>query len=59
VLVGTEKIGTREPGKARIFMPYCGGLDVYRARCDEIAANGYEGFVLDVVPDLARSTPSS
>ena len=29
-----------------VFMPYVGGLGRYRTRCDEIVANGYEGFVL-------------
>jgi hypothetical protein len=27
-------------------MPYIGGVGTYRAKCDEIAANGYEGFQL-------------
>ena len=27
-------------------MPYVGGLDLYRARCDEVAGNGYAGFEL-------------
>ena len=28
-------------------MPYIGGFSVYRDKCDEVAANGYEGFALD------------
>ncbi|MGD9602493.1 MAG: flavin-containing monooxygenase [Gammaproteobacteria bacterium] len=28
------------------FLLYAGGLPQFRARCDEVAANGYEGFVL-------------
>jgi len=39
-------MGANVPGKPRVFMPYIGGVAVYRDRCDEIAANGYEGFVL-------------
>ncbi|MCC6438277.1 MAG: NAD(P)/FAD-dependent oxidoreductase [Acidimicrobiales bacterium] len=39
-------LGANIPGKPRVFMPYVGGLGRYRARCDEIVANGYEGFVL-------------
>ncbi len=39
-------LGSNIEGKARVFMPYVGGLGRYRQRCDEIAANGYEGFVL-------------
>jgi cyclohexanone monooxygenase len=27
-------------------MPYIGGLPAYRRICDEVAAQGYEGFVL-------------
>ena len=30
-----------------VVMPYIGGLGVYRARCEEVAAKGYEGFVLE------------
>ena len=39
-------LGVNVPGKVRQFMPYIGGLDRYRQRCDEVAANGYEGFEL-------------
>jgi cyclohexanone monooxygenase len=37
-------MGANIPGKPRVFLPYIGGLDVYRRRCDEIAAAGYPGF---------------
>ena len=37
-------IGANVPGKPRVFMPYVG--QGYKLRCDEIAANGYEGFKL-------------
>ena len=40
-------LGANIPGKPRIFMPYVGGVGEYRRRCDEIVANGYEGFLLD------------
>jgi cyclohexanone monooxygenase len=33
-------------GKPRVFMPYAGGQPRYRARCEEVAAQGYEGFRL-------------
>jgi cation diffusion facilitator CzcD-associated flavoprotein CzcO len=36
--------GQNIPGKARVFMPYLGGVGPYRVKCAEIAANGYEGF---------------
>ncbi|MCX7273289.1 MAG: NAD(P)/FAD-dependent oxidoreductase [Burkholderiales bacterium] len=39
-------VGANVPGKARVFMPYLGGLGNYRLRCAEVAARGYEGFVL-------------
>ncbi len=39
-------MGANVPGKPRIFMPYIGGVGVYRRICDEVAAKGYEGFVL-------------
>ncbi len=38
--------GANIPGKPRIFMPYVGGVGVYRKTCDDVAANGYEGFTL-------------
>ena len=39
-------MGANIPGKPRVFMPYIGGVGAYRQKCDEIAANGYEGFKL-------------
>jgi len=39
-------MGSNVPGKPRVFMAYIGGVGVYRQRCDEVAAKGYEGFVL-------------
>jgi cyclohexanone monooxygenase len=39
-------MGANIPGKPRIFMPYIGGVGVYRKICDEVAANGYQGFLL-------------
>jgi cyclohexanone monooxygenase len=39
-------LGANIPGKPRIFMPYVGGVGVYRDKCNEVARNGYEGFVL-------------
>ena len=31
----------------RTFMAYAGGAPKYREKCDDVAANGYEGFVLE------------
>lgn len=38
-------LGANIPGKPRVFLPYTAGMRRYRARCDQAAANGYEGFV--------------
>jgi len=40
-------MGANIPGKPRIFMPYIGGVGVYRRICDEVAAKEYEGFLLE------------
>ncbi len=37
-------LGANVSGKARVFMPYFGGFPAYCRRCEEVAANGYEGF---------------
>ena len=37
-------VGANIPGKPRIFMPYIGGVAVYRQICDAVAAKGYDGF---------------
>jgi len=39
-------LGANIPGKPRVFMPYAGGMARYRAICDDVAAKGYEGFVM-------------
>lgn len=39
-------LGANIPGKPRVFLPYIAGVGAYRARCDEVAANGYHGFEL-------------
>jgi cyclohexanone monooxygenase len=39
-------MGANIPGKPRIFMPYIGGAGVYRQICDDVAAKGYEGFIM-------------
>ncbi len=45
-------LGANVPGKVRQFMPYVGGVGKYRQKCDEVAANGYTGFVLAKAPVL-------
>ncbi|HVN88748.1 MAG TPA: NAD(P)/FAD-dependent oxidoreductase [Candidatus Binataceae bacterium] len=39
-------VGANIPGKPRVFMPYLGGVGVYREKCDEVVAQGYKGFNL-------------
>jgi cyclohexanone monooxygenase len=38
-------LGANIPGKPRVFMPYL-GFPPYKAKCDEVAAKGYDGFRL-------------
>jgi hypothetical protein len=39
-------LGANVPGKPRVFMPYAGGMTRYRAICNDVAAKGYEGFLM-------------
>jgi cyclohexanone monooxygenase len=39
-------MGANIPGKARVFMPYVGGVHNYKKKCDAVVRNGYEGFRL-------------
>lgn len=45
-LASSWYMGANVPGKPRVFMPYVGGVGKYRQLCDDIAANGYQGFAL-------------
>jgi cation diffusion facilitator CzcD-associated flavoprotein CzcO/acetyl esterase/lipase len=40
-------MGANVPGKPRVFLPFVGGVDRYRAICDEVAEHGFLGFALD------------
>ncbi|MFI9598013.1 flavin-containing monooxygenase [Nonomuraea sp. NPDC052265] len=42
--------GANIPGKQRVFMPYLGGVGNYRAECERVAANDYEGFLRTRLP---------
>ena len=46
MLANSWYFGANIPGKPRVFTPYAGGMGTYRKRCNEIAENGYEGFIL-------------
>ena len=39
-------MGANVPGKPRVFLPYIGGVDVYRATCDEVVERDFLGFEL-------------
>ena len=39
-------MGANVPGKPRVFLPYVGGVGPYRQICNDVAAKGYEGFVM-------------
>jgi len=52
-------MGANIPGKPRIFMPYIGGVGVYRRICDDIAAKGYEGFAMTASERVERMAASS
>jgi hypothetical protein len=39
-------MGANVPGKARVFLPYVGGVGAYRQFCDEVVEQGYLGFSL-------------
>ena len=51
-LANSWYVGANVPGKPRVFMPYIGGFGVYREKCEDVAAKGYEGFALE--PRLPR-----
>ena len=46
-LANSWYVGANIPGKPRVFMPYVGGVSAYKKKCDEVAANGYEGCRFD------------
>lgn len=39
-------MGSNIEGKPRRLLSYCGGVGVYRGKCDEVAAKDYEGFAI-------------
>jgi len=51
-------MGANIPGKPRIFMPYIGGVPVYRQKCNDVAARGYEGFALTAAEQRQRAAAS-
>ena len=51
--------GANIPGKPRIFMPYMGGVGVFRAHCDDVARQGYTGFSFGNENSVLAKTTSS
>lgn len=46
--------GSNVPGKPRRVLSYTGGVGTYRAKCQEIADKGYEGFAMSGAPEMAE-----
>ena len=45
-MTASSYTGANVPGKPPVFILYVGGFHRYGRICDEVAAKGYEGFVL-------------
>jgi cyclohexanone monooxygenase len=41
----TQYLGANVPGKARAYLAYVGGFERYARICDQVARDGYAGFV--------------
>jgi cyclohexanone monooxygenase len=52
-------MGANIPGKPQIFMPYIGGVGTYRQICNDVAAKGYEGFVMTTAERPQKMAASS
>jgi len=52
-------MGANIPGKPQIFMPYIGGVGVYREICNNVAAKGYDGFKMTTAEQQQRLAVAS
>jgi cyclohexanone monooxygenase len=52
-------MGANIPGKPQIFMPYIGGVGIYRQICNDVAAKGYEGFAMTAAERSQKMAASS
>jgi cyclohexanone monooxygenase len=52
-------MGANIPGKPQIFMPYIGGVAIYRQICNDVAAKGYEGFAMTAAERAQKMAVSS
>ena len=41
-------VGSNVPGKPRVMYAYIGGVGAYREKCEQVAADDYDGFTLTV-----------
>ena len=48
-------MGANIPGKPQVFMPYIGGVQVYRQICNDVVANGYKGFAMTPAKQAATA----
>jgi cation diffusion facilitator CzcD-associated flavoprotein CzcO len=48
-------VGANVPGKKRQILFYAGGQSMYYGKCSDVAANGYEGFVLEKSGDRSQA----
>jgi cyclohexanone monooxygenase len=53
-LANSWYVGANIPEKPRVFIPYVGGVTAYKKRCDEVAANRYQGFRLGISVEEQR-----
>jgi cyclohexanone monooxygenase len=51
----TWYMGANIPGKPRVFLPNLDFVGPYRKRCDNVAANGYEGFAFDATTKVGAT----
>jgi cation diffusion facilitator CzcD-associated flavoprotein CzcO len=51
--------GANIEGKTRGFIPYIGGLNVYRARCDLVTAQDYDGFDFNTIQHDTEHPPKT
>jgi cation diffusion facilitator CzcD-associated flavoprotein CzcO len=56
LLADSWYVGANIPGKPRVFMPYPGGVGIYRQKCIDVRANGYEGFILGAERPVAAAS---
>jgi cyclohexanone monooxygenase len=51
--------GRQRPRQAADFHAYIGGVGPYRQICNDVAAKGYEGFVMERVEPVQKRAASS